>query len=61
MSVWQPLKLTVFQRNLSSLDNLTRLNAASADLHASVTSCRKLDTNGLKIWIKPSPGLVVSV
>jgi hypothetical protein len=46
---------------LRSFDNFARFNAAGADLHPTVASRRKLNTDGLKIWVKASPRLVISV
>lgn len=46
---------------LSSFDNFSGLNAAGTDFHTSVTAGGKLNTHRLKIRVKSSSGLVVSV
>ena len=46
---------------LRSFNDLARLDALCADLHAAVAACRKLDADGLKVRVKPPTGLVVCV
>jgi len=47
--------------HLRGFDNFARFNAAGADLHPTVASRGELNTDGLKIWVKASPRLVISV
>jgi hypothetical protein len=46
---------------LRSLNDLSRFDALCAYLHAAVAATRELDANRLKIRVKASSGLVISV
>jgi len=46
---------------LRSFNDLARLDAFCADLHPAVSATRKLDADGLQIWVKAAAGLVVSM
>jgi hypothetical protein len=59
LSVWQPKLNIKPQRLLCSLDNFAGFNAAGANLHASVTPGRELNTDRLQIRIKAATCFVV--
>ena len=59
--VWQPIEKLATQTELSSFDNFSGFNAASAYLHPSISSRRELDPDGLKIRVETPPRFVVSV
>jgi hypothetical protein len=46
---------------LSRFGDLTGFDTTRADLHTLNTTLWSLDSNGLQIWIEPTPGTVVSM
>lgn len=55
------MRLAGSQIVLCGFDNFSALDAAGADLHASVAAGRKLNPDGLQIGIKTSSRFVISV